>query len=398
MSIELYTSQENETSEQIRSVTETKVSEDRTQNESEQIELASVRASEKDVCAVSRQLATLLRAGMPLVPALSVMVEQLQSANNDKIKGLNLRQNRLAEVMKKVAEDVSSGSTLACAVNKYPKVFSSLFVNMTAAGETAGTLEDALTQLTGILEKKVNLAAKIRSAIAYPVMMMITAVCVVTFLLSFVVPNLTEIFLEMNKTLPMPTRLLIAVSGFMRSYLWAIIAAVCAAGFGLRFWTKTDEGRLYIDRLKIKMPLFGNIFLKLETAKMTRTLAALLKSGVPVLYALEIVTGVIRNSFVANKLKNVKDDVSKGQTVAGSIRNTGLFAPVIFHILSTSQAGGDIESGLTEIADMYEEEIDRLTKTALSLLEPAILLVMGVVVGFIVTAILLPIFEINTAF
>lgn len=339
----------------------------------------------KDVCMLARQLATLLRAGMPLVPALSALVEQLQDGP-------------LAEIMKQVTDNVTAGSALGDALKKHPDVFSSLFVNMVAAGETGGTLEEVLMQLAEMLEKRVNLVGKVKSAIAYPIMMLVVAVGVVVFLLSFVVPSIMDIFLEMNRSLPWPTRMLISTSSFLKTYLLLIVIAICAGCFAIRLWLRTKEGRLFADRSKLKLPLFGKILLKLEIARLTRTLGALLASGIPILSALEIAKSVIQNSFIAGALDSVKGFVKRGDTIAGAIRKTGLFPPIVFHILATGQISGNIEAGLIDIADMYDGEVDRLSKTLVSLLEPVILMAMGVIIGFIVLAVLLPIFEINQAF
>lgn len=343
------------------------------------------RVRTKDLCILARQLAILLRAGMPLVPALSALVEQLQGSH-------------LAEIMQQVADSVNTGSTLADALKKHPSVFSNLFVNMVAAGEMSGTLEDVLLRLAEMLEKRVNLAGKVKSAVAYPAMMVVVAVGVVVFLLSFVVPSITEIFLEMNRTLPWPTRLLISTSTFIKTYLLLIAIILCAGFCGIRFWMRTKEGRLFMDRSKLKLPLFGKLFLKLEIARLTRTLGILLISGIPVLGALEITKSVIGNSFIARAMDSIKDLVSRGDNIAGAVRKTGLFPPIVFHIIATGQISGNIEAALIDIADMFDGEVDRQAKTLVSLLEPAILLAMGVIIGFIVMAVLLPIFEINQAF
>ena len=345
------------------------------------------RIRTRDVCRVARQLATLLRAGMPLVPALSALVEQS--------RGVRAQDNPLAEVLEQVANDVNSGSTLANALSKHPKVFSNLFINMVAAGETSGTLEEVLLRLAEILEKRVNLAAKVKSAIAYPLMMVVVALAVVVFLMSVVVPSITEIFIEMNRTLPWPTRLLISTSAFMKTYWMLIAVVVCLVFFGSAAGYKTKKGRLYADRTKLKLPLFGSLFLKLEVARLSRTLGILLVSGIPILSALEIAKQVIQNRVIAGALDSVKDSVSKGDAVANAIRKTGLFPPIVHHIITTGQVSGNLEEGLINIADMYEGEVELTTKTLTSLLEPVILLFMGAVVGFIVLAILLPIFDIN---
>jgi len=336
----------------------------------------------KDLCRLARQLATLLHAGLPLVPALSALVEQLQG-------------DPLAEIMEQVAGSVNAGSSLSAALGKHPNVFSPLFVNMVAAGETSGTLEEVLFRLAEMLAKRVHLAGKVKSAIAYPLMMTVVAAGVVVFLLSFVVPSITQIFLEMNRPLPWPTRLLISTSTFIRTYLVLILIAVCAALLAIRTGYRTKEGRLFADRSKLKLPLFGKLFLKLEIARLTRTLGVLLASGIPILRALEIAKGVVQNSFIADALDSIKHLVGRGDNIANSIKKTGLFPPIVFHIIATGQISGNLEDGLINIADMYDGEVEMTTKTLTSLLEPAILLAMGAVVGFIVLAILLPIFEIN---
>ena len=350
------------------------------------------RIRTKDVCRAARQLATLLRAGMPLVPALSALVESASGG-----RGIRARDNPLAEIIEQVANDVNSGNTLADALSKHPNVFSSLFVNMVAAGETSGTLEEVLLRLAEILEKRVHLAAKVKSAIAYPLMMIVVAVGVVVFLMSVVVPGITAIFVEMNRPLPWPTRFLISTSTFIKTYLLLMTIVICAAFFGIVAGYTTKNGRLFADRTKLKLPLFGKLFLKLEIARLTRTLGILLVSGIPILSALEIAKQVIQNSFIAGALDSVKDLVSKGDNIANAIRRTELFPPIVYHIIATGQISGDIESGLINIADMYDGEVELTTKTLTSLLEPVILLFMGAVVAFIVLAILLPIFDINQA-
>lgn len=366
------------------------------------------RVSTIELCRLARQLATLLRAGMPLVQALSALVEQAQEPrttfdnkvqNEGKSKRRIIcfapRQNSLALIMEEVCNNVNTGSSLSCALSKHHGVFSNLFVNMVAAGEASGNLEDVLFRLAEMLSKRVHLAGKIKSAIAYPLMMAVVAVGVVVFLLSFVVPDVTQLFLEMNRSLPWPTRLLIAISGFMETYWILIPIVVCIAFFGISGWIRTKEGRMIWDRSKLRIPLFGNLFLKLEIARLSRTLSILLQSGIPILSALEIVKGVIQNVFIAGALETVKDFVGRGDHIAGAIKRTGLFPPIVFHTLATGQISGNIEDGLIDIADMYDDEVELTSKTLTSLLEPAILLVMGAIIGFIVLAVLLPIFEIN---
>ena len=340
------------------------------------------RVRTSDICRLTRQLATLLRAGMPLVHALSALVEQLGDYP-------------LSKILEQVRNDINAGDTYAGALSKFPDIFSPLYVNMIAAGENSGTLEQVLLRLADMLEKRVHLAGKVKSAIAYPVMMMVVATVVVVFLLSFVVPSITQIFIEMNRALPLPTRLLIAVSTFLKTYFILIAILICAALFAVVAWAKTKEGKLLVDNLKLRLPLFGKLYLKMEIARLTRMLGELTTNGIPILAALEMAKAVAQNSFIANSLNSVKDSVSKGDDIAHSIRKTGLFPPIVFHILATGQMSGSVQESLLDIADMYDGEVELTAKALTSLLEPAILLVTGAIIGFIVLAILLPIFEIN---
>jgi general secretion pathway protein F len=326
------------------------------------------------------------------------MVEQLQGDTEATTRRSRPQDRALAQIMKQVADGVNAGNTLSYMLSRYPDVFSGLFVSMVAAGEAGGTLEETLLRLAEMLEKRAHLAAKVKAATAYPLMMAVVATAVVVFLLTFVVPGITQIFLEMNRALPWPTRLLITTSVFIKKYLVLIIIFACAAFFGIRAACKTSQGRLFADKWKLKMPLFGALFLKLEIARLTRTLGMLLASGIPILAALEIARGVVQNNLIAIALDSVKDGVSRGVGVAVAMRKTGFFSPIVFHILSTGQVSGEIETGLINIADMYDGEVEITVKTLVSLLEPAILLIMGIVVGLIVMAILLPILEINQAF
>ncbi|MBN1803779.1 MAG: type II secretion system F family protein [Sedimentisphaerales bacterium] len=356
------------------------------------------RAGTKDVCRIARQLATLLRAGMPLVSALSALVEQLQGKSERKIIRLGSQENPLARIMEEVRDNVNAGSPLSAALAGHPDVFSNVFVNMVAAGETSGTLEEVFLKLAEMLEKRVHLTNKVKSAVAYPIMMTVVAVTVVVFLLSFVVPSITQIFLELQRGLPVPTRILISISSFMKIYFVPIIIMVCVIFWGIGTWKKSKEGRIKWDRSKLQWPLFGKLFLKVETARLARTLGILLQSGIPILGALEIVKGIVQNRYIAGALDSVKDRISKGSDIADAIRKTELFPPIVFHLIATGQMSGNIENGLIDIADMYDDEVEMTARVLTSLIEPVILLIMGVVIGFIVLAVLLPIFEINQVF
>jgi len=349
----------------------------------------NIRVKPKDLCMTTRQLATLLRAGMPLVPALTALAEQLQQ------QGRSTHAHPMHQIIQHLADRVNTGASLADALQEYLNIFSNLFINMVRAGQTSGTLEEVLIKLADMLEKRVRLTAKIRAALAYPALMAITAAAVVAFLMAFVVPGISKIFIDMNRQLPWPTTMLISISTFFRAYLVVIAIAVCVFIFAVVTYLKTKTGKMKWDQLKLKLPLIGDLFLKVETVRLTRTLGIMLSSGIPILDALKIVKGVIQNSFIAASLDNIKQDIGTGLSTAGAIKQTGLFPPIIYHTVAIGEMSGNMEEQLINIADDYDDQIDTMARSLTSLIEPVILLLMGLVVGFIVLAMLLPIFEIN---
>jgi general secretion pathway protein F len=355
------------------------------------------RVGTKDLGRLARQLSTLLHAGMPLVPALSALVEQMQGTPQNRGVRWGYSADPLAPIVARVRDDVNAGSSLAEALGKHPGLFSPLFVNMVAAGETSGALEAVLARLADILEKRVQLTGKVKAAVAYPAMMAVVAVGVVMFLLSFVVPSISELFVKMNQELPLPTRVLIGISSFARSHVVLILVAVGGMVVALVGLARTQDGRRWTDRIKLRLPLFGPLFFKLEVARLTRTLGTLMNSGIPVITAMEISQKISQNHVMTEAPEHIKEGVHRGETIANAVRATGLFPPVVFHVIQTGQMTGTVEDGLLNIAEMYDGEVEATVRTLTALLEPMILLLMGGVVGFIVLSILLPIFEINQA-
>lgn len=355
------------------------------------------RVSTRDLCRIARQLSALLHAGMPLVPALSALVEQLQNSAGSKPGSGKTAKKPLCQAMERVRDDVNEGGSLADALRQHPGLFSPLFVSMVAAGESSGALEEVLSRIADILEKRVQLVGKVKAAITYPIVMAVVAAAVVTFLISYVVPGITRLFIEMDQELPGITLLLIRVSEFTQSYILVILGLLCAVVVGGTALYKSREGKAWADRVCLRLPLFGPLLFRLELARLTRTLGCLMKSGIPVITAMEITQRVIQNSRVAGAMDAIKDSVQKGQSIADAVRTTGMFPPVVYHLIATGQMSGNIEDGLIDIARMYDEEVEASVRTLTSLLEPLILLAMGGIVAFIVLAILLPIFEINQA-
>lgn len=344
----------------------------------------SRRVKPRDLAAATRHLATLLTAGMPLVPALGALVEQLSG-------------QRLVKIIADIRDKVSEGMTLAAALERHPKVFSQLYVNMASAGEATGSLEKVLVRLADMSEKRINLANKVRGALAYPLFMLVVGAGVIMFLLSFVIPSIAKLFLEMNRELPWPTMALIKVSSFLQDYLWAIVLAICAVVLGSGLWVRTVAGRLAWDQMKLRVPLLGDLVRKAAVSRFAHTLGGLLASGVLILEALDITKRVVGNAVLANALSAVRDCVGHGDSIANSLRRSGVFPPIVFHAIAVGEANGNVAEGLLNVANAYDSEIEFTVGAITSLLEPIMILVLGVLVGLIVLAILLPIFEINQA-
>lgn len=340
------------------------------------------RVKLRELCVATRQLAALLRGGMPLVPALNVLIEQLEK-------------RPLALVLTEVRDRVNAGSGFAEALERHKQVFSPVYVSLVQAGEISGTLEGILTSLGQMLEKRLRFGNKLKAAFAYPALMAAAAAGVVVFLMAFVVPSLTRIFLDMNQTLPAPTRLLIGICNFLHAHLWLLLTGFCGSAVALVTYVKTERGRMVRDGVQLKLPLVGKLIREVETVRLARTLGILLAGGIGVLEAFGIVRGVVQNRFIRRKLDQAREEIGRGDTIAQAIRRTGLFGPLLYHSISIGEAGGNVEEQLLHAADMYEDEFETLTRSLTSLLEPAILLVLGLIVGFIVLATLLPIFEIN---
>ena len=266
---------------------------------------------------------------------------------------------------------------------------------MVAAGEAGGSLEQVLAKLARMMEKRARLSAKIKAALIYPALMATVSVAVVSFIMIFVIPNIANIFLEMNHTLPRPTIILISISNFFSRNYPFIFAAVLIMSFVTAIYFKTPSGKRLWASYQLKLPLMGNFILKIETVRLADTLAISLNSGINLIDALTISKKVVQNTVIAEQMENVTADISKGQTMAEAIKKTGLFSPIFYHMIATGELSGDLEKQLAHVANKYEYEIDNMSRSITALIEPALMLVMGVVVGFMVLALLLPIFEIN---
>jgi general secretion pathway protein F len=341
------------------------------------------RVGLQELSVMTRQLATLIGAGLPLVPSLSALAPQI-------------RNQFLRATVVRIREEVNEGNSFTVALSHFPEIFPQFYINMARAGEASGTLNLVLERLADFQEKQQEMRSKIRTALAYPVFMFVVGSGVLLFLVTFVVPNITNIFSEMHQTLPAITVFLIVVSGFLKSFWW-ILALVLAIGIaGARSAIKkTEGGRNFWDKLKLNFPLLGTLNRKIAVARFARTLGTLLQSSVPLLAALDIARNVVDNLLVANEIKRVAKDVEEGQSLSAPLARNQFFPPIAVEMIAVGEQSGNVEKMLFKVADAYEKEVESNIVMITSLLEPVMILVMGGVVGFIVVSILLPIFEMN---
>ncbi len=340
------------------------------------------RVRPAEVSLMTRQLSTLVGAGFPLVSALDTLIP-------------HIRPQSFQRVLAQIKDTIVEGNTFATALSHFPAVFSPLFINMVRAGESSGTLEIVLERLADITEKQQALKSRIRSALAYPVLMAGIGVLVLFFLLTFIVPNIASIFSDMDKALPAPTQVLIIISDFCKQYWWALLLLLCILFFSIRQFIKTEKGRLYWDRLMLKFPGGGVLVKKLAVARFTRTLGSLLENGVTMLAALDIVRNIVGNVLLSQAIDKAAEDVGKGQGLGMSLAETDVFPPLSIQMILVGEQSGELEPMLNKVADVYENEVESTVMSLTSLLEPLMILVMAAIVGFIVLSICLPIFEMN---
>ncbi|MFV9690320.1 MAG: type II secretion system inner membrane protein GspF [Desulfobacteria bacterium] len=340
------------------------------------------RVKASDITVMTRQLGILLGAGLPLVTSLNALIQQTTKES-------------LAKIIVRIKEDVNEGQSLAAALSRYENVFSLFYINIIRAGEASGTLDVVLNRLAELREKQQALAGRIRAALAYPVFMFLIGSFILIFLMTFIVPRVTQVFEEMKQALPMPTVILIAVSDFLKSFWWIIILLIVGGAIALFRFTRTPKGRLLRDRVILAFPIFGDLKLKVLISHFTQTLGALIQNGVPLLSSLEIAKNIVNNSVIADIIQKAREDVSEGRDLASALATDGIFPPIVVQMISVGEQSGELEQMLFHVAAAYENEVESNIVAMTSLLEPVMILAMAVVVGFVVTAILLPIFEMS---
>ncbi len=329
-----------------------------------------------------RQIATLLSAGVVLDETLLTVVQQTKNAP-------------LKKVFSQVLERVKEGSSLSDALKEHPRVFSSTFCAMVTAGESSGTLELILEQLASFLEQQEEYRKKMRAALVYPIFIMVVGISVVFFLLSFVVPKVVSLFSDLNTVLPLPTRILIAISNFAKNYWWLLLLVVFVGLFLFKMWIKTKKGKETFHRFLLNMPMVGDVIIKSTFAKFSNTLGTLLKNGVPLVVSLDIVKNVVRNVIIQEAIDDIKNQVTEGASLADAMRKYEFFPGSLIQMVSAGEKSGEVEALLFKIGYSYEREVDSKLQIFASMVEPVLILFLGSVVGFVVMAILLPIFEMS---
>lgn len=341
------------------------------------------RVSIQDVAVTTRMLATQSRAGIPLATSLSALVEQTESPP-------------LKRVLSEVRQDVNEGQGLAISLAKHPKVFSPLYINMIRAGESSGNLDLVLQRLAVFLEDQNKLQGKIVGAMIYPMLMLVMAGLIVSFLMISVVPKITEVYADQGQALPFITRLLISVSGFLGSWkVLFLIAAIVGAVIAFRRWVETEDGRTNWDAILLKIPVAGELLRLIAMARFSRTLATLLSSGVQLLPAMDIVKNILGNVTLVKVVEEARLNIREGESIAIPLRRSGEFPAMMTHMISVGEQTGALEAMLENVADTYESQVDARIEGLTSLLEPLMIIGMGGSVGFIVFAIISPILQLS---
>jgi type IV pilus assembly protein PilC len=342
----------------------------------------SDRVKLKEVALMSRQLATMVSAGLTLVRALSVLSDQIES-------------KPLREAMMQVRSDVEQGTLLSAALEKLPKIFPPLYISMVKAGEVGGSLDLVLLKLSTTLEKQVELRSKVRSAMAYPAIVMCLVVIIVTALMIFVVPIFSKLFTSLGAKLPLPTRIVIGISNIVASvYLLVVIAAVVLIIVAFRRWIASPSGRAAWDRFKLKPPIFGPLVHKVALTRFTSTLASLLTAGVPIIESLDIVAANSGNQLVADAVRGAQDGVRQGQSLSSTLAQYEVMPIMVTQMIETGEESGALDEMLDKVAEFYDNEVNSTIQSLTSVLEPLLIVTMGCAIGFIVISMYLPMFDI----
>ena len=340
------------------------------------------RVKLKDLSIFCRQFSTMVDAGVSLVRALDVLGEQTQSP-------------KLKRIIREIQVEVESGQTLSKSMAKYPKVFSNLFVGLVRAGEVGGVIEEALQRLSHFLEKDMELRRKVKAAMTYPVIVLVVAVLIVLGLCTFIVPKFIDLFKELGvKELPWMTQVLVDFSNFLKDKWWIALIIVIVTWFSIKYAGTTKLGRRVIDRLKLKVPVFGPLGHKICLARFSRTLSTLLVSGVPILQAMETVAGTVGNEIISEAIMNARARIREGERINEPLEKSKMFPPMVVHMISIGEESGALDQMLSKVAEFYEGEVDSTLQSLASAIEPVMIVLLGFCVGFIVIAMFMPLLSV----
>lgn len=347
----------------------------------ENVAFLQPKVKEADIIIFCRQFSTMIDAGLPIVQCLDILFSQQENPT-------------LKKMLKTIKDTVEGGSTLADALKKFPNHFDSLFVNMVAAGEAGGILDVILKRLSGYMEKAAKLKRKVKGAMVYPAITVFVAVAVVAVILVFVIPVFQKMFEDFGGSLPMPTQVVIQLSEFVKSKIHFMIIAIVLFVIAYRQYYKTDKGRLIIDSIYLKMPIFGILLRKVAVAKFTRTMGTMLGSGVAILEALDIVAKTAGNKVIENAIYSVRSGIAEGRTMADPLQSSGVFPQMVCQMISVGESTGALDAMLEKIADFYDEEVDQAVENLTAMIEPVMIIFLGTVAGGLIVAMYLPIFKI----
>ena len=340
--------------------------------------------NEKSIVVFCRIFSTMINAGLPLIQCLDLLAQQ--------------EQNKIfANILRKIKEDIEGGTSLTDALKKFPKIFDDLFVNLIAAGEAGGMLDTILGRLSNYLEKAMKLKKRVKGAMTYPIATLVIAFAIVALLLIKVIPVFQKMFEGMGGELPGPTQFLVDASQFAQNYFYVVIGVVIVIYIGLSRFYKTAKGRLIMDTLLLKSPVFGPLLKKVAVAKFSRTLSTMMSSGVPILEGLNIVSKTAGNKVVENALVKTRQSISEGRTIAEPLAETNIFPPMVVQMIAVGEATGALDTMLNKIADFYDDEVDSAVDNMTALLEPIMMVFLGGIVGGMVVAMYLPIFKMASA-
>lgn len=343
------------------------------------------RVKKRDLLVFTQQLSAMIDAGLPLAQALEILVIQTQN-------------QAFKEIIRKVKEDVEGGFTFAQALRRHPRVFDRLYVHMVHAGEESGNLDTMLKRLADHIEKVENLKRKIRGALIYPGIILAVAIVVTTVLLVYVIPTFDKLFRDVGASLPLPTQIVIGTSKAVKTSFPFLVLALLAFVVALRFYYRTERGRLHIDSLLLKVPVIGILLQKVSIARFARTLATLIGSGVPALQALEIVASTAGNARVEKAIREAREDLREGESLAPPLQESGVFPPMVTHMVAVGEATGNLDGMLRKVADFYEADVDHAVANLSSMIEPVLIVFLGVLIGGLVISMYLPIFKLASAF